>query len=325
MGVAPYVAEAIVREHAHRPLHGEVILLGRQTMMFTPDDAERMIRAAGANPVALPVGEDIIDRDTDLSRGREWIRDDAFLRMLGAARVRAIDHTAYEGADIVHDLNQPVPLELEGSADFIIDGSTLDNVFNPAACLQNIARMLRPGGRLISVNVGSPHQGPYTVMTPYWLLDFFAVNDFADCRIYMTLHGRRGELSVFAVDAADESGPSFLAPQQIGIVAFAEKGPQSTSDRYPVQRIYCDEAMMAQYRAAAQRFAASGRPEVLVSYRPLPLQLSLLQAISEHYRMVRLIAAHFPLVAADGARHRTELPRLPFMIGRKLERFMRVR
>jgi SAM-dependent methyltransferase len=319
------MAEAIVREHAHRPLHGDVVLLGRQTMMFTPDAAIGMIRAAGANPVTLPASEDIIDRDTDLARGRDWIRDDAFLRMLGAARVRAIDHTNYEGADIVHDLNQPIPSALEACADFIVDGSTLDNVFNPANCLQNIARMLRPGGRLMSVNVASPHQGPYTVMTPYWLLDFFAINDFADCRVYMTLHGRRGELSVFAVDAADEGGPPFLAPQQIGIVAFAERGPQSTCDRYPVQRIYCGEAMMARYRAAAQRFAASGRPDMLVSARPLPLRLSLLQAVSEHYRMVRLIAAHFPMVAADGVRRKAELPRLPFIVGRQLERFMRVR
>jgi hypothetical protein len=64
---------------------------------------------------------------------------------------------------------------------------------------------------------------------------------------------------------------------------------------------------------------------VLVSERPLPLRLSLLQAVSEHYRMVRLIAAHFPMVTADGARCKAELPRLPFAIGRKLERFMRVR
>jgi SAM-dependent methyltransferase len=260
MGIAPYIAEAIVREHVHRPLHGDVILLGRQTMMFTPDHAIRMIRAAGTSPIALPADEDIVDRTTDLARGHDWIRDDAFLRMLGATRVRAIDHTAYEGADVVHDLNQAIPPELEACADFIVDGSTLDNVFNPATCLQNIARMLRPAGRLISVNVGSPHQGPYTVMTPYWLLDFFAINDFADCRVYMTLHGRRGELSVFAVDAADEAGPPFLAPRQIGIVLFAEKGPQSTWDRYPVQRIYCDAAMMSRYRASATRFRSERPP-----------------------------------------------------------------
>jgi hypothetical protein len=324
LGIAPYVAEAIVREHKHRPLHGDVILLGRQTMMFTPGHARDMIRAVGATEVALPAGEDIIDRATDLARGKDWIRDDAFFRMLGARRVRAIDHTQYEGADIVHDLNKPIPSDLEAIADFIIDGSTLDNVFSASTCIQSVTRMLRPGGRLIAVNVASPHLGPYSLITPYWLLDYFAANDFADSRIYMTLHGRRGELNVFAVDAADEAGPQFVAPRQIGIVAFAEKGAHTTWDRDPVQRIYCDEAMMARYRASAERFASSGRPDLLLSFRP-SLKLTVLDAIAEHYRMIRLVSGHFPMVGADGKRHRVELPRLPFAIGRALERYLRTR
>ena len=325
MGIAPYVAVAIVREHRHRPLRGDVILLGRQTMMFTPDLARGLIRAAGATAAALPDGEDLIDHVTDLARGKGWIRDDAFFRMLGADRVRAIDHTQYEGADIVHDLNKPIPSELEAIADFIVDGSTLDNVFSPATCLQSITRMLRPGGRLVSVNVGSPHLNPYTLITPYWLLDFFAANEFADCRIYMTLHGRQGELNAFAIDAANEAGPPFLAARQIGIVAFAEKGAQTTWDRDPVQRIYCDEAMMARYRESARRFGSSGRPDLLVSSRPLPLKLSVLDAVAEHYRMMRLIAAHFPMVDPDGRRRRVRLPRFAYKIGRALQRYLRIR
>lgn len=325
MGIAPYIAEAIVREHAYRPVRGEVLLLGRQTMMFTPDHARDMIRAAGAIPVALPEGEDLIDRRTDLARGRDWIRDDAFFRMLGADRVRAIDHTSYEGAEIVHDLNTPVPAALEGCADFIIDGSTLDNVFNPAECIKNVARMLRDGGRFIAVNVASPHLNPYTLVAPYWLMDFFAANDFTDARVYLTLHGRRGELNVFAVDPADEGGPPFLAPRQIGMVAFAEKGAQTTWDRDPVQRVYCGPEMMARYRASAERFASSGRPDMLVSFRPLRVGISLVQGAVEHYRMMRLIADHFPMVGADGSRHKVAPMRFASAVGPWLKGLLRVR
>jgi hypothetical protein len=45
----------------------------------------------------------------------------------------------YEGAEIIHDLNRPVPDKLKESADFIVDGSTLDNVFDPAMVLRNFA------------------------------------------------------------------------------------------------------------------------------------------------------------------------------------------
>jgi hypothetical protein len=324
VGIAPSIALAIIREAKYRPVRGDVILLGRQTMMFSPHDAFAMIRNAGLTPVEPPAGEDVIDRRTDLARGRDWIRDDAFFRALGASSVRAVDHTAYEGAEIVHDLNKPIPVALEGSADFIIDGSTLDNVFNPAICIQNVARMLRHGGRYIAVNVGSPHLNPYTIVSPYWLLDFFAANDFADCRVYFALHGRRGELNVYAVDPADESGPPFHAPRQISIVAFAEKGAQSTWDRDPVQRFYSGETMMAQYRAAARRFSSSGRPEILVSDKSLPLRLPLMHLAVEHYRMVRLIADHFPMVGNDGRRRKISYPRQSFAIGRALKRFLRI-
>lgn len=323
MGIAPYLAEAIVRECKYRPMRGDVLLLGRQTMLFTPEHARAMLREAGVEPVALPAGEDIIDRRTDLARGRDWIRDDAFFRMLGADRVRAIDYSAYEGAEIVHDLNRPVPAELEAGADFIVDGSTLDNVFDPATCIQSVARMLRPGGRFIANNVGSPHQNPYMIMTPYWLLDFFAVNVFADARVYVMLHGRRGERNVFAVDAASEAGPAFNAPRQITLVAFAEKGAESTWNGYPVQRFYAGAAMHAQYRAAAERFAASGRPDLLVSWQPLPMRLSLVHGAVEHYRMMRFIAGKFPMIDADGRKRQLSLPRV-MEIGRRFTQFLRI-
>ena len=50
MGIAPYIAEAIVREHKHRPITGDVLLLGRQTFSFTPEDAVGMLRSNGIEP-----------------------------------------------------------------------------------------------------------------------------------------------------------------------------------------------------------------------------------------------------------------------------------
>jgi hypothetical protein len=66
--------------------------------------------------------------------------------------VLALDHSNYEGAEIIHNLTTPVPPELRKRADFILDGSPLDNVFDPATVITNFAEMLRPGGRLITTN-----------------------------------------------------------------------------------------------------------------------------------------------------------------------------
>jgi len=40
-----------------------------------------------------------------------------------------MDFSAYEGADLVHNLNQPVVKSLEGRFNFILDGGTTEHVF----------------------------------------------------------------------------------------------------------------------------------------------------------------------------------------------------
>jgi hypothetical protein len=34
---------------------------------------------------------------------------DRFIELLGASEVHSLDISAYEGADIIHDLNEPLP------------------------------------------------------------------------------------------------------------------------------------------------------------------------------------------------------------------------
>jgi hypothetical protein len=67
---------------------------------------------------------------------------------LGATSVSAMDASPYEGAALVHDLNRPVAAELEQTFETVIDGGTLEHVFNFPVALASSMRMLRVGGRL---------------------------------------------------------------------------------------------------------------------------------------------------------------------------------
>ena len=182
----------------------------------------------------------------------------------------ALDHSGYEGAEIIHDLNRPVPAHLENTADFILDGSTLDNLFSPATAIQSVARMLRPGGRFLSVNMQSFHSDSYSLTNPYWFLDFFTVNGFADCRVYATTHGDRGELNVYAVDPTARRDRAFRPLEVTGLMVFAEKGADSTWEAIPSQRYYSAADEIEKRVAAGLRFSASGRPELLFSIHPKP-------------------------------------------------------
>jgi SAM-dependent methyltransferase len=147
------------------------VQIGRQTFELTvPEAVELFMRYR--LPVDAFLRADVeIDHSTTQVRqtGKPFVSDRAFLGALGIAEVHAVDHSDIEGADSIHNMNQPIPPSLSESADIILDGSTLDNVHDPAMALMNYNRMLRPGGRVVSINAAKPDvQGAYTGMAAEW-------------------------------------------------------------------------------------------------------------------------------------------------------------
>jgi hypothetical protein len=183
MGLTGYAVNAIGREHVYRPISGDIVFIGRQTVTISPSELASALRAHG-----IAVDDTAIETDRTTTyrtlHATHQASDRSIFRALGGCRVKALDVSPYEGAEIIHNLNEPIPESLRESADFIVDGSTLDNVFDPAMALRNLAAMLKPGGRLLMINAWSPRDGSYQLCSPAWYFDFFVTNGFADCKTY---------------------------------------------------------------------------------------------------------------------------------------------
>src|SRR5262245_7537138 len=269
MGLVFPVVDSLLREHTYSPLTGEILLIGRQTVYFTPRDIlallrEHCIDVNGVAEADIEIDRYTANRHPGLAEG-DLIADRALFRLLGVPSVRALDHSDYEGADIVHDLTRPVPPEMYNSVDFIVDGSSLDNVFDPAAVVRNFARMLRPGGRLITCNVFSNDHEPYTMLPPLWFLDYFVANGFADCKVYVLVG--TSPYNTFTVDIDALLDParrvsSFTAPYELNTLVLAEKGEHSTSEIAPIQQHYRSANDWEQYRGALQRMKLNSRPRI---------------------------------------------------------------
>lgn len=67
---------------------------------------------------------------------------------LGAKRLESLDNSDFEGAKMVHDLNEPIPSAWRERFDVVLDGGTLEHVFNFPMALRNSMELLRVGGRL---------------------------------------------------------------------------------------------------------------------------------------------------------------------------------
>ncbi len=96
------------------------------------------------------------------SLARESFRDlyaDEFIRSLGAKDYVSIDRSDYEGANFLHDLNEPFPEKMRGTFDFVLDGGTLEHVFNYPAALKNALELVRVGGHFLTLPPANGHMG----------------------------------------------------------------------------------------------------------------------------------------------------------------------
>jgi hypothetical protein len=74
--------------------------------------------------------------------------DDFIRGFLGARTVEVMDYSPYEGATIIHDLNQPIPAHYAGEFDAVIDGGSLEHIFNFPVAISNLMKMLKVGGQI---------------------------------------------------------------------------------------------------------------------------------------------------------------------------------
>lgn len=115
---------------------GRSLMLGHQSMALNRPEYESFHRLAGAVPESTTPAY-----------------ADGLFRALGASQVDVMDYSDYEGANLLHDLNQPVPDPFKAAFDAVVDGGTLEHVFNFPTAIRNCMEMVRPGGSFFSATI----------------------------------------------------------------------------------------------------------------------------------------------------------------------------
>jgi hypothetical protein len=81
--------------------------------------------------------------------------DRFFVECLHISQPHSLDYSAFEGADILHDLNQPVPDHLKERYNAVIEAGTLEHIFNFPAAIANLMQMTRVGGTIFASTVAN--------------------------------------------------------------------------------------------------------------------------------------------------------------------------
>jgi hypothetical protein len=150
MGVDLNGAQLLLRARQNGVSFLRLATLGRQGLHANRPALISILRKKG-----IAVSPDTEKRILDPTN----VYSEAFFELLGAREITAIDASSYEGAQIVHDMNLPIPGRLASSFDAVFDGGTLEHVFNFPVAICNAMQLTVLGGRLLSISVANNFSG----------------------------------------------------------------------------------------------------------------------------------------------------------------------
>src|SRR5258708_14953376 len=122
--------------HRHR-----VLTLGVPTLNFGYPDFHRLFR----DRIILAGGQS--------KEIGEFHDHKGFFRSVGFENVSSLDISAYEGADVVGDLNDLNLAEKIGTRyDLVYDSGTIENIFAISTALRTMSRLTEVGGAVVHIS-----------------------------------------------------------------------------------------------------------------------------------------------------------------------------
>lgn len=122
--------------------YADFAMIGRQTLHLNVAE----LRAAGGKgglQLSRTEAEHLFTDDSEYA--------EPFFRCLGATSISSFDASPYERATHVADFNSPLPDTFLNRYSAVLDGGSLEHVFNYPQGLKNAMQMVRPGGHLLLI------------------------------------------------------------------------------------------------------------------------------------------------------------------------------
>tara|TARA_Y100001970_G_scaffold266393_1_gene354981 strand:+ start:1201 stop:2073 length:873 start_codon:yes stop_codon:yes gene_type:complete len=166
----------------------------------------------------------------------------------GVKQLRFIDYSNYEGADIVTDLNYPIEKKFYNKFDTLIDGGSIEHIYNFPTAIENYMKMIKLGGSIFIFTNANNHcgHGFYQFSPEIFFSTFNESNGFKTMRVVFMEHPFPGaELSqrqtCYSIKNPMEIGRRSLVVNKspLGIMVHATKIKEcNIFEKFPIQSDY---------------------------------------------------------------------------------------
>lgn len=161
----------------------DTLTLGRQHYFVGNTETRGMFVEFGIDPAAHP----------EVFSAQAPRYSEPFWKAMGCRHLDSLDASGFEGATVVHDLNQPVPPALVGRYDAVCDAGTLEHVFDFPGAIRNCMSMVRVGGHLLLFTTANNYfgHGFYQFSPELFFRVLNASNGFQTERVVAVEYGPR--------------------------------------------------------------------------------------------------------------------------------------
>jgi SAM-dependent methyltransferase len=257
----------------------EVLTVGRQSLRVSSSEVRAALARHGIRVDARQAAALLVDQNGYC---------EPFLKLLGARQVQSIDASSYEGASIVHDMNRLLPDSYRDQFTLVIDGGSLEHVFNFPVALKNCMDAVAPGGHFVGITPANNLMGHgfYQFSPELFFRVFIPANGFEIDRVLVYECPWRSVWYEVLDPEQARRRVELTNKRQAYLIACAKKTASvSIFNEWPQQSDY---AALWQHAPAVSLDSAGARPNwnrfFLMRHAPC--------WVSRVYRMIRPFRSH---------------------------------
>ena len=206
------------------------VTLGRQNHFLNTETIQSMFER-----FSLPM----TNTETDAILQNDYAEN--LFRYLGATKVDSIDASDYEGASIIHNLNEPIPTNLHCQYSCVVDFGSLEHVFNFPGALKNAIDLVEEGGYFISINPANNQMGHgFYQFSPELFFSYLANNGFFHIEVYMFLYRNLPYLFRVSEPQKIKNRVELVNNEPVQMGVLARKVEHRSKAVFPIQSDYHD-------------------------------------------------------------------------------------
>ena len=282
MGLLPSHIRLLGKLHRRYRFEGAVCALGNQEIWASQADIERYLREAGLFPCTPTEprrhSSRLFGSSPELrALSGSFVHPQVLFQMMGLPEYVDVDKFDYDHPALMLDLNLPVPAELHGRFGLLLDGGTVEHIFDVRQVMDNVVRLTRVGGCVVHLASFDMDHGFYG-LSPCFFHDFYRVNGFSDFSCFLMATDYSDILERYdkrrpyfeyeygmALDCLLATSPSWL------IFFAARKATDLPELEVPIQGVFAPEAgaSLRQPRSAYRDAMPASLQTLLAPLRPM--------------------------------------------------------